>query len=67
MNIYFILFYLCIKQILHFHGHSHPERKPIQELTLKSILYQLLNGLAYLHANWILHRDLKPAVIYQIL
>jgi len=50
-------------QILHFHGHSHPERKPMSELSLKSILYQLLNGLAYLHANWILHRDLKPANI----
>lgn len=46
-------------QIIHYH--SHPERKPIPEYTLKSILWQLLNGVSYLHQNWVLHRDLKPA------
>ncbi|KAI9023141.1 kinase-like domain-containing protein, partial [Hyaloraphidium curvatum] len=48
-------------QILHYHGHT--ERKPVPELFVKSLLYQLINGVAYLHANWVLHRDLKPANI----
>lgn len=30
---------------------------------VRSILFQLLNGLYYLHTNWVLHRDLKPANI----
>jgi cyclin-dependent kinase 8/11 len=48
-------------QILHFHAQQ--ERKPIPEYTIKSFLWQLLNGVAYLHANWVMHRDLKPANI----
>ncbi|KAJ2712093.1 cyclin-dependent protein kinase [Coemansia spiralis] len=43
--------------------HTHHLRKPIPELVVKSILWQLLNGVAYLHANLILQRDLKPANI----
>ncbi|KAJ3328128.1 cyclin-dependent protein kinase [Blyttiomyces sp. JEL0837] len=48
-------------QILHYHSHQSHERKPIPEFTVKSLLWQLLNGVSYLHSNWVLHRDLKPA------
>jgi cyclin-dependent kinase 8/11 len=49
-------------QIIHHHNSTSP-RVAIAPLTVKSIMYQLLNGLLYLHTNWVLHRDLKPANI----
>lgn len=48
-------------QIIHFH--SHPEINPIPESTIKSLIWQVLNGVTFLHKNWIFHRDLKPANI----
>ena len=45
------------------HHHTQPARHAIPASTIKSVLFQLLNGLLYLHTNWVLHRDLKPANI----
>lgn len=48
-------------QIIHFH--SQNGLKPIPEPTFKSIMWQILNGVSFLHQNWVIHRDLKPANI----
>ncbi|KAK4185584.1 putative meiotic mRNA stability protein kinase [Podospora australis] len=45
------------------HHHTQQNRHPIPPNTIKSIMFQLLNGCQYLHTNWVLHRDLKPANI----
>jgi cyclin-dependent kinase 8/11 len=45
------------------HHHSQTIRQPMSLGLLKSLTYQLLNGLVYLHSCHVLHRDLKPANI----
>lgn len=35
----------------------------VPRVLIKSLLYQILDGIHYLHMNWVLHRDLKPANI----
>ncbi|EGN94969.1 hypothetical protein SERLA73DRAFT_113692 [Serpula lacrymans var. lacrymans S7.3] len=45
------------------HHYSQTLRIQIPSQVLKSLIYQLFNGLIYLHASHILHRDLKPANI----
>lgn len=60
----YMIFEFCehdLLQIIHYH--SHPELKPIPLPTIKSLIWQILNGVTFLHKNWIFHRDLKPANI----
>ncbi|KAI5960559.1 SSN3 [Candida pseudojiufengensis] len=60
----YMIFEFCehdLLQIIHYH--SHPDLKPIPITTIKSLIWQILNGVTFLHKNWIFHRDLKPANI----
>ncbi|XP_061559838.1 cyclin-dependent kinase 19 isoform X3 [Phycodurus eques] len=54
-----------IAHIIKFHRASKANKKPMQlpRGMVKSLLYQILDGIHYLHVNWVLHRDLKPANI----
>lgn len=36
-------------------------KRPYSASEIKSLMQQLLRGVAHLHDNWILHRDLKPS------
>lgn len=38
-------------------------RQPFSVSEIKCIMLQLLEGIAYLHDNWVLHRDIKTSNI----
>ncbi|KAI9906428.1 hypothetical protein PsorP6_003140 [Peronosclerospora sorghi] len=36
------------------------KQKPLGEYTRKSLMYQILKGVDYMHDAWVMHRDMKP-------
>jgi cyclin-dependent kinase 8/11 len=47
-----------------FAGPLGQSRLPVQHFPpemVRSMFWQLLKGLDYLHRNWVIHRDLKPS------
>jgi len=47
-------------EIIRFH---QDKQKPFHLYTIKSFMWQLLNGIKCMHDNWLLHRDIKPSNI----
>ncbi|RLN06366.1 hypothetical protein BBJ28_00009638 [Nothophytophthora sp. Chile5] len=36
------------------------KQKPLGEYTRKSLMFQILKGVDYMHDSWVMHRDMKP-------
>lgn len=36
------------------------KQKPLSEYARKSLMYQILKGVDYMHDAWVMHRDMKP-------
>ena len=36
------------------------KQKPLGEYTRKSLMFQILKGVDYMHDAWVMHRDMKP-------
>ena len=55
-----IIFLFIWQHIIKFHRNAkaHKRHVNVQKSMVKSLLYQILDGIHYLHTNWVLHRDL---------
>ena len=53
------------QHIIKYHRAIKAGKKPavqVPKSMVKSLLFQILDGIHYLHANWVLHRDLVSSL-----